>query len=70
VTTLGCAIMARAYGASTVHPQTRPLFGIQEREAPFNGSALVEWNYKDIMPVPTINVPPSAETNTHECPRR
>jgi len=33
VTPLGAEIMARAYGASTVSPQTRSVFGLRERKA-------------------------------------
>lgn len=33
--------MARAYGCSTVHPQTEPIYGVTEQTAPFNGSGLV-----------------------------
>jgi len=70
VTTLGAQIMARAYGATTVSPQTRPVFGVDEREAPFTGSALVEWYYPDGAVEPVEAMPPDHDGDTHECPRR
>jgi hypothetical protein len=70
VTTLGAQVMARAYGASTIAPQTRPIFGVQEQSAPFSGSAIVEWYYPDGAEEPAEAVPPDAEKDTHECPRR
>ena len=33
VTTLGAHIMARAYGASTIAPETRPIWGCQRPRA-------------------------------------
>jgi hypothetical protein len=62
--------MARAYNASTIFPQTRPIYGIAERPALFRGSAIVEWQYEDIPDAPVINVPPEAKYDTHECVRR
>ena len=70
VTTLGAQIMARAYGASTVAPQTRAVFGLEERSAPFEGSALVEWYYSDGAEEPVEAVPADEDGDTHECPRR
>lgn len=43
VANAGTAIMARGVDANLVKPAVRPLFGLTERNAPFNGSALVEW---------------------------
>jgi len=70
VTPLGAANMARAYGCYTVAPQTRSIFGIQERNASFVGSAIVEWKYDDVPDAPSIDIAPSKSTDTHECPRR
>ena len=70
VTTLGAEILARAYQQSTVAPQTRAVWGIEEQEAPFEGSALVEWYYPDGAEEPTVNTPPDGDLDTHECPRR
>lgn len=69
VTPLGAHIMARTYKCSTVKPQTRPIYGVTEREAPFNGSAIVEWKYTDVPDAPATDTPPTG-FNTHECPRR
>jgi hypothetical protein len=76
VTTLGFHIKARAWGASSVQPQTRAIWGIEEREPPFEGSAMVEFLYNDIMGEPVEARPPEKEPelprngDPHECPRR
>lgn len=70
VTTLGAQIMARAYGAKTVAPQTRPIWGVEEAESGFSGSAIVEWFYSDGAEEPVVNLPPEYARDTHECPRR
>ncbi len=70
VTSLGAHVMARAYGARTVAPETRAIWGVPEAEAPFTGSAIVEWYYPDGATEPVENVPPDPELDTHECPRR
>lgn len=70
VTTLGGHWLARAVGATTIAPQTRPIFGIEEAAGGGTGSALVEWTYTDVGPEPIVNLPPALETDTHECPRR
>ena len=70
VTPLGAHVMARAYGASTVYPQTRPIFGTIEQTVPFDGSAIVEFQYTDVPEVPVENLPPDEANDTHECPRR
>lgn len=70
VTTLGAQIQARAFGAATVAPQTRPVFGVEEKQPGFTGSALVEWLYTDIPPEPVESVPPDKAFDPHECPRR
>eukprot|EP00727_Mastigamoeba_balamuthi_P001049 m51a1_g10941 hypothetical protein (1339) ;mRNA; f:178994-185324 len=61
-----CHLMARGYSARTLHNQTRPLFGIPEEAAPYEGSVLVEWQYDDVPPTPadgivTSDVDPHAE---------
>ena len=70
VTTLGAHIQARTYGASLVAPETREVWGLEARTPPFEGSALVEWEYTDIPEEPLESVPPSVEHDPHECPRR
>lgn len=70
VTTLGAHVQARAFGAATVAPQTRPVWGVDEKKPGFVGSALVEWRYADVPPEPTDNVPPNKAFDPHECPRR
>lgn len=70
VPTLGAHIAARAFGASSVSPGVRPIWGVDEAQAPFEGSALVEWRYSDGPEEPYTNVPPDKAQDTHECPRR
>jgi len=70
VTVLGAHVMARAYGASTVSPQTRPIWGVDEQAPGFSGSALVEYQYSDVPEEPFTNLPPDHDFDTHECPRR
>ncbi len=79
VTTLGAHIQARAYGARTIAPQARPIWGVEEVPAtdgqPWTGSALVEWEYSDLPPEPFEPIPPGDESeqagaDPHECPRR
>jgi hypothetical protein len=69
VTTLGGQLLARSYGASLVAPASRPVFGLEEKNAPFEGSALVEWRYTDVSDEPLESVPASISGNTHNCPR-
>lgn len=68
VPTLGAHVMARAYGASLVEPATREVWGLEERTPPFDGSALVEFDYG--VEEPTAVEPSPDETDTHEDPRR
>lgn len=70
VTTLGAHMMARSYGAATVAEAYRDVWGVPELEAPFTGSALVEWYYPDGPVEPYESVPPDQSVDTHECPRR
>lgn len=70
VNNLGAELMARAYSASTVKPQVRPVYGVPEREGSFDGSALVEWLYDDVPDTPPGDVPRPDEKDVHECPRR
>ncbi len=70
VTNVGAQIQARAFGAATVAPQTKPVWGVEEKQPGFSGSAYVEWNYTDVPPAPVSNEPPSSDFDPHECPRR
>jgi pimeloyl-ACP methyl ester carboxylesterase len=70
VTSLGAHIAARMWDAPTVAPQTRPVWGVEESEPGFSGSALVEWLYVDGPTEPVENTPPDAEFDPHECTRR
>lgn len=70
VTTLGAHILARAYDSANVSPANRPIWGVDNQEAPFERSALVEWYYPDGSTEPVENIPPDDDGDTHECPRR
>jgi hypothetical protein len=83
VSTLAAHIQARAYGARTIAPQTRPIWGVEEVEAtesaPWTGSAIVEWRYDDLPDEPVEPIPPGSAPpagfegrglDPHECPRR
>jgi hypothetical protein len=70
VTNIGAHIQARAFGASTIAPQFRPIWGVEEQPSGFAGSAFVEWNYTDVPEAPSTNTPPNKDFDPHECPRR
>jgi hypothetical protein len=84
VTTVAAELMARTFRASTIQPQTRYVFGVPERRAPWHvdeqdhvpagvqsNNALVEYLYDDAPPVRRDrDVPPTDGKDTHECPRR
>jgi hypothetical protein len=67
VTRIAAQIQARAYGCSTVAPQSEPIWGVPEAVAPFNGSAIFEYRYADVPPIPTTNTAPSKASDTHHC---
>ncbi len=83
VTTRGAQYVARAYGAVTLAPANRPIFGVEEVEAGAEGTnanVLVEWKYTDLpdepdhVEAPGANPPPPFDDgrhlDPHECPRR
>ncbi|RME27295.1 MAG: hypothetical protein D6798_04895 [Deltaproteobacteria bacterium] len=70
VTTLAAHVQARGFQAHLVSPANRPVWGLDEREAPFTGSGLVEWLYTDVADEPADPVPADPATDPHECPRR
>jgi len=68
VPTLGAHVQARSWGASLVEPASRAVWGLEERTPPFEGSALVEFDYG--YEEPEECVPSEEKTDTHEGPRR
>ena len=74
VTTLGAHIMARAIGAVTIAPQTRPIWGIDEVVSTIDsperhtGSAIVEFEFG--LEEPLINVPVREGDDPHGDVRR
>ena len=81
VTTIAAEVMARSFHANTIQPETRHIFNVPERKAPWNvvgakggsnsNNAIVEYLYDDAPPVRRDrNTPPTDGMDTHECPRR
>lgn len=70
VTHLAAHMQARGFQARTVAPANRAIYGLEEAEAPFTGSALVEWEFTDIADAPVEGLPPDPDVDPHECPRR
>ncbi|MGE3632286.1 MAG: hypothetical protein AB7P00_20470 [Sandaracinaceae bacterium] len=64
VTTLGAHVMARAVGASSIQPQTRPIWGVEEVVGPHTGNAIVEFDF-GLPPEPITNVPQRAGEDPH-----
>jgi hypothetical protein len=70
VSTLGAHIMARAIGGVVnLAPTNRAIFGLDEREGPHAGSAMIEYSF-GLAPEPTTNVPASDGEDPHGKPRR
>ncbi|MFT5356527.1 MAG: hypothetical protein ACI9KE_003752 [Polyangiales bacterium] len=63
VTTLGAHTMARAVGASLLGPAVRSVWGLEEVSGPFEGSALLEFDYGNTEPVQ--NIPPRDGDDPH-----
>ena len=71
VSTVAAEFMGRTYKTNTIKPQTRRVFGMLEKQAPFpDGSGFVEFKYDDVPLAPGTDVPPTDGKDTHECPRR
>jgi len=68
VPTLGAHIQARAWGASLVDPPVRDVWGLETLTPPFEGSAIVEFDYG--VEEPVLAEPSPDETDSHEKPRR
>lgn len=56
VTTLGGHVMARAIGVKNIKPVNRTVFGVDEVDAPYDGSGLIEYDF-GLPPEPITNVP-------------
>jgi len=64
VTTLGAHLMARAVGAPLATPAVRSAWGVDERAMPFEGSALVEFDF-GLPPDPVGNEPQREGDDPH-----
>jgi hypothetical protein len=56
VSTLGAHLMARAIGAKHLKPVNRSIFGLEEVDSPYTGSAMIEYDF-GLPPEPITNVP-------------
>jgi len=70
VAVVAAELLSRSLNASLVYPETSPVSGLNVRQAPFSGSAFVEWDYADTVQPQSILEPIPAVTDTHECVRR
>ena len=62
VSTVAAEFMGRTYKTNTIKPQTRPVFGMLEKQAPFpDGSGFVEFKYDDVPLAPATDVPRGTE---------
>jgi len=66
VTTLSAQVMARAYDLTLVDPSARPVWGLDQVEAPIEGGGFVELDWGVEEPVEAV--PCDTETNTHGGP--
>ncbi len=73
VSTLGAELIARSIGAKSITPASRPIWDVEETAAPYEGNAIVEFEYAAAPASgsePVDNVPQETYPDTHECPRR
>jgi len=61
---LGTGIQVRSLGIANLAPTVFPLFGVEEREGPFDGSALAAYDVNGTAP-PLTNTPPDSENGVH-----
>jgi hypothetical protein len=62
--------LARALDARSVAPQVRDIWGVEEIDGGFSGSAIAEWRYLDSGEDPAEGVPADTAGDTHLCVRR
>ncbi|MFV8754933.1 hypothetical protein ACNOYE_30665 [Nannocystaceae bacterium ST9] len=64
VTTLGAHVMAREIGIPQIKPVNRGLWGIDEVDQPYQGSAMIEYDW-GLPPEPIQNVPMTEGDDPH-----
>ncbi len=65
VTPLGAHLIARAIGARLLEPAARDVWGIEHAEGQVDGSALVEFDFGELVPpLPDSNAPTTADEST------
>jgi hypothetical protein len=69
VPNIGTEIQVRSLGIPALGPSAKPAFGIEEMEAPFDGSVYVPYDV-DGASTPPTNTPPTVENGVHEAVRR
>ncbi|MEC7988298.1 MAG: hypothetical protein VX278_24235 [Myxococcota bacterium] len=67
---LAAHFMARGYRAKLVEPYHRPIMGLETQPSPFEGSALIEWDYGISDPILSHPGPVSTDPEPHEDLRR
>jgi hypothetical protein len=68
VAPLGAHMIARSIGAKNVKPVNRSIWGIDEAAPPFNGSAMMEFDFGLVTPI--TNVPPTSGEDPHDTVRK
>jgi len=69
VSPLGAHMMARSVGAKMVTPAVRSAFGIEEAAMPYEGSAIVEFDF-GLPAAPITNTPPFEGGDPHGTVRK
>lgn len=64
VSPLGAHVLARTVGAALVTPEVRPIFGLEEKPMPYEGSAIVELDF-GLPPAPITNTPMTTGDDPH-----
>lgn len=64
VSPLGAHILARTVGAKSMTPAVRPIWGIEEAAMPYEGSAIVEFDF-GLPEAPITNEPPTEGDDPH-----
>lgn len=65
VTPLGAYLIARSTGAKVLEPAARDIWGLEHTEGPIDGSAIVEFDFGELVPpLPDTNAPTTADSST------
>jgi hypothetical protein len=64
VSPLGAHVLARTVGAKSMKPAVRPIWGVEEADMPYDGTAIVEFDF-GLPPAPITNVPMTMGDDPH-----